>query len=407
MVSSTPMMVMTTSNSISVNPRPRRTLAGLPITIRYPVQSLALRQGIHIEHIVPRLRIRRWALVTAQSPRIGSRHSGIGKHRIARHPPQEKHLDLLFALNVLDAVDQDLQVRRESRVVQFPFDVTRVRRLLVRIDGFAQYPQGLMQFGLAFTLRFEPHQRHGGAREHADDGHRDHQFDECKSPRAHAADHGLMATESGCDAAFAIAAPEGAIAEICAAIALAGRAASALKRSNMRLPSPWMGSSEATMSNWAPPLLASTVGLPALAGTTSPAVALMSCRAPESNRTWPRKRLIAMSVATRTVTSNSWPTVISPGPSTVTVGCGGGPEGAAGGVAGVGAEGATGCETEGRGPTVGMPAPPPTAPSPAEAAGVPVSNPPPPANGVLRERVSVPYQNSVESEAARACVRMM
>jgi len=68
-----------------------------------------------------------------------------------------------------------------------------------------------------------------------------------------------------------------------------------------------MGSPEATTSIWAPPLFASTVGLPALAGTTSPAVALMSCRALESNRTWPRKRPMPMSVATRTVTSNSWP----------------------------------------------------------------------------------------------------
>src|SRR6202795_3326365 len=114
-----------------------------------------------------------------------------------------------------------------------------------------------------------------------------------------------------------------------------------------------------------------------------------------------------MSVATRTVTSNSWPTAISPGPSTVTVGCGGGPGGAAGGAAGGGADGATGCETEGLGPTVGRPGPPPTAPSPAEAGAELLSNPPPPPNGVLRERVSVPYQNSVESEAACACVRMM
>src|ERR1700676_4016672 len=152
MVSSSPMMVMTTSNSISVNPRPRRTLAGLPVTVRYPVQSLAMRQGIHIVHVVPRLRIRRWALVTAQSPRIGSRHRGIGKHRIARHPPQEEHLDLFFALNVLDAGDQHLQVRREARVAQFHFDVTRVRCLLVRIDGLARYPQGLTQLGLALPL---------------------------------------------------------------------------------------------------------------------------------------------------------------------------------------------------------------------------------------------------------------
>src|ERR1700730_9151087 len=112
MVSSTPMMLMTTSNSIKVKPRRRRKLAWLPLTIRYPVQSLALRQGVHIEHIVPRLRIRWRTLVTAQSPRIRRRHGGIGKHRIARHAPQEIHHDLFFALNVLDAVDKDLKVGR-------------------------------------------------------------------------------------------------------------------------------------------------------------------------------------------------------------------------------------------------------------------------------------------------------
>src|SRR5260221_8999764 len=119
MVSSTPMMLMTTSNSIKVNPRRRRNLAGLPLTIRYPVQSLALRQGIHVEHIVPRLRIRWRTPVAAQSPRIRRRHGGIGEHRIARHVPQEIHHDLLFALNVLDAVDENLKVRRATRAAQF------------------------------------------------------------------------------------------------------------------------------------------------------------------------------------------------------------------------------------------------------------------------------------------------
>src|ERR1700692_1190952 len=116
MVSSTPMMLMTTSNSIKVKPRRRRKLAWLPLTIRYPVQSLALRKGIHVEHIVPRLRIRWRTLVTAQSPRIRGRHGGIRKHRIAPDPAQGIHHDLLFALNVLDAVDEDLKVRRVARV---------------------------------------------------------------------------------------------------------------------------------------------------------------------------------------------------------------------------------------------------------------------------------------------------
>src|ERR1700736_964513 len=103
MVNSTPMMLMTTSSSIKVNPRRRRKSAGLPLTIRYPVQSLALCQGIYIEHIVPGLWIGWRTLVTAQPPRIRSGHGGVGKHRIARHAPQEIHHDLLFACNVLDA----------------------------------------------------------------------------------------------------------------------------------------------------------------------------------------------------------------------------------------------------------------------------------------------------------------
>src|SRR3984957_20696701 len=88
-----------------------------------------------------------------------------------------------------------------------------------------------------------------------------------------------------------------------------------------------------------------------------------------------------MSVAMRTVTSNAWPTAVLLGPSTVTVGCGGGPDGAAGGRAGVAvvvvvtvgtgaAEGTTtGCETDGRGPTVGSPGPPLTSPPAEEAVG--------------------------------------
>ena len=66
-------------------------------------------------------------------------------------------------------------------------------------------------------------------------------------------------------------------------------------------------------------------GLPALEGTISPAVALMSCNADGSKRTWPRNLSMPISVLMRTVTSNSCPTAVSVGPSTVTVGFGGGP----------------------------------------------------------------------------------
>src|SRR5580692_1724668 len=75
----------------------------------------------------------------------------------------------------------------------------------------------------------------------------------------------------------------------------------------------------------------------------------------------------------------------------------------------------TGCETEGRGPTVGIPGPlaaaaaadPPEAPpGPAEAPDGLLSKLAEP-NGELRERVSVPYQNSVLSDSGRAWVRMM
>src|ERR1700692_3649206 len=144
-----------------------------------------------------------------------------------------------------------------------------------------------MQVALLGALRRELHQRHGGTGEHTDDGQGNDQFDERETPCAHFSPH-LMAMFSGCDPAFASAAPDAPIADTCAVMELAARAVSALKRSSIRLPSPWTGSSVDTMSNWAPPLFASTVGLPALDGTKSPAVALINCSSVESNRTCPR-----------------------------------------------------------------------------------------------------------------------
>src|ERR1700722_2016948 len=114
MVSSTPMMVMTTSNSIRVKPAAR----GLPLMVRNSVQSLALRQRVHIEDVVAGLRIRRWTLVRAQSPGIRRCDRAVGEERITRHASQKINHDLFFALNVLDPVNQRLEVRRVARVAQ-------------------------------------------------------------------------------------------------------------------------------------------------------------------------------------------------------------------------------------------------------------------------------------------------
>src|SRR5258708_15780244 len=146
MVNSTPMMVMTTSNSISVKPAAFR----LPLMIHNPVQSLALRHRVHIENVVSGLRIRRWALITAQSPRIRRRNRGVRKKRVARHAPQKINHRFLFALLILDAVDQHLQVRRVSRITQFEADAAAVGRVVVRIDRAAQDAQRLAQLALFF-----------------------------------------------------------------------------------------------------------------------------------------------------------------------------------------------------------------------------------------------------------------
>src|SRR6267142_587084 len=102
MVKSTPMMVMTTSNSISVKPWALR----LPVMIGDPVQALALRQRVHVEDIIAGLRIGRRTLGAAQTPGIGRRGGRVGKERIPRHTPQKIHHHFLFALSVLDPVNQ-------------------------------------------------------------------------------------------------------------------------------------------------------------------------------------------------------------------------------------------------------------------------------------------------------------
>src|ERR1700730_234299 len=301
MVSSTPMMVMTTSSSIRVNPR----LLTSPLPIGDSVQPLARCQGVHVEHVGSGLWIARRALVAAQTPGIGCRHGRVRIKRIARHMPQEIHHRLFLAGRILNAVHQDLQSRWISRLAKLMADAAAVGGKLVGIDCGAQNAQRVMQFVFLGALRGQLHQRHGGARENADDGNRHHQFNQCEAARAHAAQGALMTRLSGCDTAFAKGEFAVPMAETCALMELAARALSALNRSSIKLPSPCTGSSLAAMSNCAPPFFASTFGLPALDGTISPALALMSCRAEGSKRTCPRNLAIGMSVLMRTVTSNS------------------------------------------------------------------------------------------------------
>src|SRR5438477_12265493 len=102
MVSSTPMMVMTTSSSIKVKPR----LFTSPLAIDNSVQPLAGRHGVHVEHIVSGLRIAGRTLITAQPPGLRGRHRRVRKERIARHAPQKIYLSLFLAGRVVHPVDQ-------------------------------------------------------------------------------------------------------------------------------------------------------------------------------------------------------------------------------------------------------------------------------------------------------------
>src|SRR5258706_9664506 len=108
MVKSTPMMVMTTSSSISVKPAALR----LPVMIANSFQALALGEGVHVENIIAGLRIGGRTLGAALTPGIGGPGRGVGKERIARHTPQKIHHHFLFTLSILDPVDQQLQIRR-------------------------------------------------------------------------------------------------------------------------------------------------------------------------------------------------------------------------------------------------------------------------------------------------------
>src|SRR5258708_39063242 len=92
MVKSTPMMVMTTSSSISVKPAALR----LPVMIGDSVQALALRQGVHVENIIAGLRIGGRTLGAAQTPGIGGRGRGGGGGKERRGAPPKNKTSLFF-----------------------------------------------------------------------------------------------------------------------------------------------------------------------------------------------------------------------------------------------------------------------------------------------------------------------
>src|SRR6266853_2511627 len=103
-----------------------------------------------------------------------------------------------------------------------------------------------------------------------------------------------------------------------AATLLEGRGASALKRTVISVPLPCTGSSAGVVtSSWAPTPRVLTVGAPALAGTTSPVLALTICNAEESKRNCERRCVMGSWLESCTRTSNSSPTFASVGPSSV------------------------------------------------------------------------------------------
>src|SRR5205807_2732560 len=295
------MMAITISSSINVKPR-RAPLAGLPVTVGYSVQPFARRERVHVEDVVARLRILRRTLVTAHSPGLLRSHGSVRKERIARQPAQEVDVDLLLAGDVLDAFVQRLEVWRVARGAQLDFDMSRLRGEFVFVDRLADVSQRRTQIGFLFPLRNELRQRHRRCREQRDDRERDHELDERKAARAHEA-YGSMAMLSGGAAPLPTAAPAEPSTDTWAAMLVAGRGCSALKRSTIRPPSPCTGASGvATTSSRALPPRASTEGLAAADGTISPFVALINCSADASKRTCERRRVIA-SAADRCTTT--------------------------------------------------------------------------------------------------------
>src|SRR5947209_6564118 len=318
------MISMTTSSSMRVKPRATRR-GELPVMVVDSVQPHAVVERVHVVDIVPRLRIVGRARIAAQPPGLLSGHFAVREERIAGHAAHEVEHRLVRAGGVLDPGVERLEVRRVARGAELLVDVTGVGGHLVGIERSADVPERRAQLHLLLALGDELRERHGRGRHQGDDSERHDQLDERETSAAHGAhsrdshcDAGWIAILSGGEALLPTAAPAPPSTFSIAMMLVAGRAATALNSSTMRLPLPCTGSSDVVVtSSCAPPPRVSTLGAPAAAGTRSPVLALTSCRALESKRSCERRCVIDWSVARRTVTWNSSPTFTSLGPSMV------------------------------------------------------------------------------------------
>src|SRR6059058_2242886 len=318
------MISMTTSSSMRVKPRAARR-GELPVMVVDFVQPHATVERVHVVDVVPRLRIVGRARVAAQPPGLLGGHFAVREERVAGHAAHEVEHRLVRAGEVLDPGVERLEVRRVARRSELLVDVPGVGGHLVRIERSADIPERRAQLHLLLALGDELRERHGRGRHEGYDRERDDQLDEGEAAVAHGShvgggahcDAGWIAILSGDAVLLPTAAPVPP-RTFSMAMIVAGRAATALNCSTMRLPLPCTGSSDVVVtSSCAPPPRVSTLGDPAAAGTMSPVLALTSCRAPPSKRSCERRCVIDWSVASRTVTWNSSPTFTSLGPSMV------------------------------------------------------------------------------------------
>src|SRR5205807_131637 len=154
---------------------------------------------------------------------------------------------------------------------------------------------------ILFALGHELRERHGRGRHEAHDRERDDQLDDGEASCVHGShggggahcDAGWIAILSGGEALLPTAAPDPPSTFSIAMMLVAGRAATALNCSTIRLPLPCTGSSEVVVTSSCAPLpRVSTFGLPAAAGTMSPGLALTSCSALASKRSCERRCVI-------------------------------------------------------------------------------------------------------------------
>src|SRR6266513_2454522 len=203
-----------------------------------------------------------------------------------------------------DALVERLQVRRIARGAQLLRDVAGVGGHLVGIDRAADVPQRRAQLRLLFALGHELRERHGRGRHEAHDRERDDQLDDGEASCVHGShgshvgggahcDAGWIAILSGGEALRPTADPDPPSTFSIAMMLVAGRAATALNCSTIRLPLPCTGSSDVVVTSGCAPLpRVSTLGLPAAAGTMSPGLALTSCSALASKRSCERRCVI-------------------------------------------------------------------------------------------------------------------